>query len=120
MDDVKIALSFLWVALMLTYLLGDVLRLFAGEVVPGEIEGKKLTPGMVLGMAILMVVPIIMIILSIMLDQSVSRMVNIVVALFWFVFNLISIKGYSLFDKFLLIVSLGINTLTIWYAWKWV
>jgi phage-related holin len=120
MDDVKITLAFLWVALMLIYLLGDVLRIFAGEIVLGEIEGKKLTPGMVMGMAILMVIPIIMIILSIMLDQSANRTVNIVVALFWFVFNLISIKGYAPFDKFLLVVSLGVNALTIWYAWKWV
>jgi hypothetical protein len=120
MDDVKIILSFLWVALMLIYLLGDVLRLFAGENVPGEIEGKKLTQGMLLGMAILMVIPIIMVVLSITLDYSVNRVINIIVAIFWFVFNLISIKGYSPFDKFLLFVSFGINALTVWFAWKWV
>ena len=31
MEDVQIRLSGLWVALMLTYLLGDVLRIFAGD-----------------------------------------------------------------------------------------
>ena len=120
MDDTKIILSFLWVTLMLCYLLGDVLRIFAGEFTPGEIEGKKLTPGILMGMAILMVIPIIMVVLSITLDYSVNRMLNIIFAIFWFVFNLISIGGYSAFDKFLLIVSLGINALTVWHAWKWV
>jgi len=120
MDDNKIILSFLWVALMLCYLLGDVIRIFSGELKLGEIEGKKLTPGMLVGMAILMVIPIIMVVMSIILDYSVNRMLNIIFAIFWFVFNLISIGGYSAFDKFLLIVSLGINALTVWYAWKWV
>ena len=31
MDAVKITLAGLWVALMLTYLLGDVLRIFSGD-----------------------------------------------------------------------------------------
>lgn len=39
MVDVRIILSGLWVALMLTYLLGDVLRIFAGDAVPGEMAG---------------------------------------------------------------------------------
>ena len=120
MDDVQITLAFLWVALMLCYLLGDVIRIFSGELKLGEIEGKKLTSGMLVGMAILMVIPIIMVVLSITLDYSVNRVLNIIVAIFWFVFNLISIKGYSAFDKFLLIVSMGFNALTVWYAWKWV
>jgi hypothetical protein len=39
MEDVQIRLSALWVALMLTYLLGDVLRIFSGDFKPGEIGG---------------------------------------------------------------------------------
>ncbi|HVR77038.1 MAG TPA: hypothetical protein VMS99_01465 [Acidimicrobiia bacterium] len=41
MEDVRIILSGLWVALMLTYLLGDVLRVFAGDFKPGEIAGRE-------------------------------------------------------------------------------
>ncbi len=37
MEDVKITLSGLWIALMLTYLLGDVLRIFSGDFKAGEI-----------------------------------------------------------------------------------
>ena len=39
MLDTRITLSGLWVAVMLTYLWGDVLRIFAGHVTPGEILG---------------------------------------------------------------------------------
>ena len=43
MEEVKIKLSALWVALMLTYLLGDVLRIYAGDFKAGEIAGKQIS-----------------------------------------------------------------------------
>lgn len=120
MEDVKIILSTLWVATMLTYLLGDVIRIFSGDVVAGEIEGVQVTQTMWMGMAILMVIPIVMVYLSISLSYPVNRWANIIVAIFWFGFNLISLQGYSAYDKFLLIVSMGFNVLTVWHAWNWV
>jgi ABC-type transport system involved in cytochrome c biogenesis permease component len=41
--DTPILLAVLWVALMLSYLLGDVLRIFSGDFTPGEIAGIELT-----------------------------------------------------------------------------
>ncbi len=38
MADTRIVLSGFWVALMLTYLLGDMLRIFAGNSEPGKIK----------------------------------------------------------------------------------
>jgi len=120
MEDIQIILSGLWVALMLCYLLGDVLRIFAGDFKPREIEGKPLTHNMVLLMAILMVLPIIMVVLSLTLDYSLNRLTNIIVAIFFLGMNLISIRGYAIYDKFLLFVSFGFNILTIWFAWNWI
>jgi hypothetical protein len=38
-----------------------------------------------------------------------------------FGFNLIGLPTYpSAYDKFLIIVGLVFNVLTVWYAWKWV
>ena len=121
MEEVRIKLSALWVALMLTYLLGDVLRIFAGDFVAGEIEGVQMTQVMLLGIAIFMLIPIVMVFLSLTLQNPVNRWANIIVAIFLFGFNLIGLPGYpSAFDKFLIIVGLGFNVLTVWYAWKWV
>jgi len=39
MVDTRIILSGLWVATMLTYLLGDVLRIFSGDSEAGKIAG---------------------------------------------------------------------------------
>jgi len=116
MEDVKIILSFIWVAVMLCYLLGDILRIFAGDFKSGEVEGKPVSHKMYFGMAIIMVIPIVMVVLSIILDFPVNSWVNIIVAIFFIVFNLAGIKGYKAYDIFLLIVSMVFNVLTIWYA----
>jgi len=121
MDDVKITLSVLWVALMLTYLLGDVLRIFSGDFIAGEIGGIQISQKMYLGLAILMVIPIVMVFLSLTLKYPVNRWANIIVATLFFVFNLIGLPTYpGAYDKFLIIVGLVFNVLIVWYAWKWV
>jgi len=120
MDETKIKLSGIWVALMLTYLLGDVLRIFSGDFHAGEISGMDITQTMYLGMAILMVIPIVMVYLSLVLPSKPSRWVNIIFAIFFFVFNLIGLPTYpSAYDKFLIVVGLGFNLLIVRYAWKW-
>lgn len=121
MEDVRLILSALWVATMLTYLLGDVLRIFSGDFVAGEISGMKATQGMWITAAILMLIPIIMLLLSLILPYPLIRWVNIIAAVLLFGFNLIGVPGYpGAYDKFLIIVSLGFNVLTIWYAWNWI
>ena len=120
MEDVQIKLSAIWIALMLTYLLGDVLRIFSGDFKAGAIGGMEVSPVMYLGMAILMVIPIVMVVLSLMLNQPVNRWANIIVAVFFFLFNLVGLPTYpSAYDKFLIVVGLVFNVLTVWYAWKW-
>ena len=121
MKDVKVTLSIIWIAVMLTYLLGDVLRIITGDIVPGEMAGVKITQAMALGMAALMLIPILMVVLSLVLPHNVNRWVNIIVAAFWFIFNLAGLPTYpGHYDKFLLAASMVFNVITVWYAWKWV
>jgi uncharacterized membrane protein len=111
----------MWIAVMLTYLWGDVLRIFAGHATPGEIGGAKVTQAMGLGLAALMLIPILVVVLSLVLPHNVNRWANIIVAAFWFIFNLAGLRGYpGHYDKFLLAVSMLFNLVTIWFAWKWV
>jgi hypothetical protein len=120
MSEIRIKLSALWGSLMLTYLLGDVLRIFSGDFQAGEISGMEISGIMYLGMAILMVIPILMVFSSLTLPKKVNRWVNIILAIFFFVFNLIGLPTYpSLYDQFLILVGLVFNALTVWYAWKW-
>jgi|SRR2546425_549308 len=120
MEDVRIILSASWIALMLTYLLGDVLRIYAGDFKPGEIAGRRVTQNLLLGIAMLMAVPIVMVFLSLTQNYPVNRWTNIIAAIIFIGFNLLGLPTYrSAYDRFLIIVGLGFNMLTIWYAWQW-
>ena len=118
--DTQIRISALWIALMLTYLLGDVMRIFSGDFVAGEVDGMQVSQGLYLGLAALMLIPIVMLFLTLILKHKANRRVNIALAVFLFVFNLIGLPTYpSLYDQFLIVVGLLINVLTVWYVWKW-
>jgi hypothetical protein len=120
MADVRIVLAGLWVAVMLTYLLGDVLRVFAGHVTPGEIGGRQASQGMWLGIAAIMLVPIVMVVMSLVLPYPAVGWLTIVVAVVVVVFNLAGLPYVGMYDNFLILVSFVFNALTIWYAWNWV
>lgn len=121
MEEVQIKLSALWIALMLTYLLGDVMRIISGDFKPGEMGGVQMSQGMFLAMAALFAIPIAMVVLSLTLNQPVNRWVNIIVAIAFFALNLVGLPTYpSVYDKFLIVVGLAFNVVTVWYAWRWV
>ena len=119
MLDARILLSATWVVVTLIYLYGDVLRICSGDFA-GSMANMKFNQVVWLGLAVLMLMPILMVFLTLVLPQSVSRWANIIVAAFFFLFNLVGLPSYpSLYDKFLLAASLVFNGVTIWYAWKW-
>jgi hypothetical protein len=120
MADTRVVLSGLWVAVMLTYLLGDVLRIFAGDFTAGKMMGTQPTQGMWLLMAIIMLIPIVMVVLSLTLPYPAIRWANIVVAIALVLFNLAGLPYPGAYDNFLIVVSFVFNALTVWFAWQWV
>ena len=120
MVDVRIILAGLWVAVMLTYLLGDVLRLMAGDVIPGTLGGREASQAMWLGIAAIMLVPIVMLVLTLALPYPLVGWLNIGVAVLVVVFNLFGLPYAGMYDNFLILVSFVFNALTVWYAWTWV
>ena len=122
MLDTRIILSGLWVVTMLTFLWGDVLGFISGYLEPGKIGESvyEATHGLWVGIAALMLIPIIMIVLNLTLYHRAIRWANIIVAIFWIIFNLSSLSGYPGYNRFLLSVSIVIDVLIVWYAWKWV
>jgi hypothetical protein len=126
MQDVQIELSALWVALMLTYLLGDVLRIYAGDFKPGELGGMQITQGVWLGIAALFVIPVFMVFLSLTLNYPVNRSTNIIAGTVY--------TAVTLFTQFILpirngttttyyiffgIIEIPCTSFIVWYAWKW-
>ena len=119
MSDVRIILSGMWVAMMLTYLLGDVLRLFAGDVTPGEIDGKPASGGMWLAAAAIMLVPVFMVVLSLIVPYPAIRWTTIAISALVILFNLVGLPYEGMYDNVLIVVSFGFNAAIIWYAATW-
>ena len=120
MVDTRILLSGIWVATMLTYLLGDVLRIFAGDFEAGKIFGASTSQWMYLLAAVIMLVPIIMILLTLTIPFPAIRWVTIVGAILVAIFNLAGLPYPGMYDNFLIAVSLVFNGMAVWYAWNWV
>lgn len=119
MVDVRIMFSGLWVAVMLTYLLGDVLRGFAGHFVPGELQGKPAGQGTWLLIAAIMLVPIVMLVLSLTAPYPAIRWVTLIAAVASALFNLAGLPYEGAYDNFLIVVSVVFLGLIGWYAWTW-
>jgi hypothetical protein len=118
--DVRIVLSGLWVATMLIYLLGDVLRIFAGDFTAGEMDGVRATQVVWLGAALIMLIPIMMVVLSLIVPFPAIRWINIVVAALLVLFNIAGLPYPGLYDNVLIAISFVLNGVVIWYAWTWV
>jgi hypothetical protein len=119
MDDTRIILSGIWVAVMLTYLLGDVLRIFAGDFTAGEIDGQQASWWMWLAAAVVMLIPIAMVVLTLTVPFPAIRWVNVGAAVFLILFNLVGLPYPGVYDNVLIGVSFVFNAATIWYAWNW-
>ena len=120
-DPTRIILSDLWIATMLTYLLGDVLRIFAGDMEPGTFAGgMQATQRMWLLIAVIMLIPIAMLVVTLTLNHPAIRWLNIVVPVLVVLFNISGLPYKGAYDNFLMAVSFVFNALTIWYAWNWV
>jgi hypothetical protein len=118
--NVKLKLSVLWVAAMFSWVYGDLLRMYSGDFVPGELGGVLLTQEMWLVAAITMMIPVAMVFLSLELKYKANRRANIIVGIFYTGYNLIGLPTYpSAYDQFLIIVGLVFTALIVWYAYKW-
>jgi len=120
MVNLRITLSGVWVALMLTYLLGDVIRIFAGDFTAGEMGGKTASQGVWVAAGALMLVPIVMVLLSLTVPYPAIRWISIVSAALLFVFNAVGLPTYpGLYNKPLIAGGLEFDGLPIWLAWSW-
>ncbi len=115
----RIVLSAIWVATMLVYLLGDVLRLFSGDAVPGEIQGKPAESWMWTLAALIMLVPIVMVVLSLVVPYPAIRWLTMGVAVLTVMFNLAGLPYKGVYDNLLIMVSFVFNGLAFWTAWQW-
>ncbi len=127
MTDVKIKLSALWVARMLSGLQGDSTRLHDPVMLKELVAGTtaiKATNELLLVMSIIFAAPILMIFLSLTLKDKANRWANRGMGIFFVVFDLIFLglvlfQGAFSYETLWSFVYPVFTALVVWYAWKW-
>jgi hypothetical protein len=124
--DVRIILSALWAARMLSSLQGDTVRLFDPVTLKEMIAGTSevtVTNELLLVMSIVMAVPIFMSFLSLTLNDKANRWANLIIGIFFVVWELVFLIFFYLqapaYEVFWGIAYLVFAVLVVWYAWKW-
>lgn len=124
-SDRGMILSTLWIALMFNYLYCDVMvfmdtRLL-NEYLTGTVNGLTITPGFLLGGAVLMQIPITLIVLSRVLTVKPNRWANIVAGSVMTVVQLTTlfVARPTMYYLFFSIIEIAVTSFIVWYAWKW-
>ena len=123
--DMKSKLSTLWIFAALNYLYCDVISLMDPELLPqyltGNIDGLELTPGFLLGAAILIEIPISMVLLSRVLRYRANRWANIAAgALMTVVQSATLFVGVPApYYLFFSVIEIATTVLIVWFAWNW-
>lgn len=123
--DVRIILSALWAARMLSSLQGDAVRLSNPVLLKEMIAGTTdiVTNELLLVMSIILAIPIFMSFLSLTLKDKANRRANIIIGIFFIVWEIVFMIFFYInmpvYEMFWGIVYLVFTTLVVWYAWRW-
>src|SRR5215217_7860118 len=123
--DMNVKLSTLWITATLSYLYCDVISLMDPELLKqylkGNLNGLALTPGFLLGAAILISIPITMVLLSRVLSYRANRWANIAAATFMTAVQILTlfVGVPALYYLYLSIIEITCTVLIVGYAWKW-
>ena len=127
MNYTKILLVLLWIFYNVNFMYADQLS----SLVPGVLEETmsgyvadgtvQITPGFLLGTAIVWEIPFLMIVLSWVLKYKANRWANIIAGTIMAVIQIGSLfmGTPALYYIFYSIVNIACMSLIIWNAWKW-
>ena len=130
MEDVRLILLALWVAvdfcLVFAAVLGNYKPGHLKGMISGEVDGIQTTQKVLVGNAIMMVIPSVMVFLSLTLPYPIIRWANIILGIFfigvvlmtlayYFTHNIHTWAYYYVF----VITEIVFYGLIVWYAWMW-
>jgi hypothetical protein len=123
--NIKIKLSLLWTSLTLFYLYGDYFELYIPQKTQDLVSGDNLldSPTKLFMAAFMLAIPAAMVFLSVLLKPRISRLLNIILGLFFTALMLLiaftSIEPWRAFYAFYAFLESGITTYIVWLAWNW-
>lgn len=120
-EDIRIILSATWVATVLNFLLIEVMHILSGDAEKVLSSSPELPPYVWFLSALYKALPIIMVVLSLTVSNPLFRTLNIYIAGFWLIINLIGIPMYRTpYDTLLRLVSIGFMISIIQHARGWI
>jgi hypothetical protein len=125
MEVLKVKLSALWAARMLSGLQGDSTRLHDPEALKELIAGTsavRVTNELLLIMSFLFAIPILMSFLSLTLKDKANRWANRSIGTFFVLFDLVFLVLLAWpfsYETVWSVMYLVFTALVAWYAWKW-
>jgi hypothetical protein len=125
MKDRKVILSTLWIFAMFNYLYADVVTLMdpAGLkiIMSGYVGSMQITPGFLLGAAVLMETAMAMVLLSRVLKYRANRWANIITGIIHTA--AVSLSMFTgtpaIYYIFFAAIEIPCTLFIIWYAWQW-
>ena len=121
----KIKISVLWIIMGVTmYRCTSYFDTGGVEKVIGDITTMQ-TPGALLLMTLMWLVPMFMAFLSLVLKDSINRWTNLILGIVWTILNIYHVYLHFTFmaptvHQLLIVGSTVVFTvLIVWYAWKW-
>lgn len=128
MREVRLKLSALWAARMLSGLQGDSTRLHDPAALRELVEGTsavQVTSELLFLMSVVFAIPILMVILSLTLRDQANRWVNRIVGIAFAVFDVVFLGltlflwEFSAYETLWSFMYVVFTVLVVWYAWKW-
>jgi len=125
MEALKVKLSALWAARMLSGLQGDSTRLHDPEALKELIAGTsavRVTNELLLIMSFLFAIPILMSFLSLSLKDKANRWANRGIGTFFVLFDLVFLILFAWpfsYETVWSVMYLVFTAPVAWYAWKW-
>ncbi len=121
---VPLRLSLLWTSVMFLYVYGDHFGLFRPGVLMRMNEGiiaplGTATPGILLGVAVMMAIPSFMIAASALLPARLNRLANVVTGLLYSAIVAVTVIGAPLFYMFLSVIEIALTLTIAVTAWRW-
>src|SRR5512145_2797972 len=125
MEALKVKLSALWAARMLSGLQGDSTRLHDPEALKELVAGTtavRVTNELLLIMSFVFAIPILMSFLSLILEDKANRWANRGTGTFFVLFDLVFLvllEWPFSYETVWAVMYLVFTALVAWYAWKW-
>jgi hypothetical protein len=122
LEDWKIKIAMLWLVYESGSIVTFIFDAWTPGWIPGEIQGFKLTPEVLLVFAIIYVIPPLIAFLTLTLKDSINRWLNIILSIVLAVIATIGMIPWfarlAAWSIPIWISQMVANALIVWYAWK--